>query len=121
MPASLLVTSPPRPMSTKVVTAVNTANQNRAGRYLWFMFKNGTTAADSSRSGRRRSKGLFYFEGEILRGAIGLDLDFGGLRAEFAMDGLQRVFAGGHILDREFAVLAADGKIRMIKHADPGK
>ena len=64
---------------------------------------------------------LFHFKREVLRCAVGFDFDFSGLRAELAMDGFERVFAGGNILDGEFAVRRAHGKIRMIKHADPGE
>src|ERR1035437_7335321 len=106
-------------MSRNVATAFSTANQNSVGLYLLFMFAKGTTAAVCPRNGRWKTEKLFYFKREVLRRAGVLDFDLGGLHAEFTMRGFQRVFAGRDILDGEFPIRAAHGKIRMIKHADP--
>src|SRR5450759_3287253 len=121
MPASWLVTRPPRPISRNVATAFSTANQNSVGLYLLFMFSKGTTAAVCPRSGRWKAEKLFYFKLEVLRRAVVLHFDPGGLHAAFVVRGFQRVFRGRDILDGEFPIRAAHGKIRMIKHADPRK
>src|ERR1035437_6518605 len=119
MPASWLVTRPPRPISRNVATAFSTANQNSVGLYLSFMFSKGTTAAVCPRSGRWKAEKLFHLKREVLRRAVVLHFDPGGLHAEFAMRGFKRVFARRHVFDGEFSIRAAHGKIRMIKHADP--
>src|SRR5450759_35968 len=112
MPASWLVTRPPRPMSKNVATAFSTANQNNAGWYLLFIIGKERPLWIVSRSGRWKAEKLFYFKREVLRRAGVLDFDLGGLHAEFAVRGFQRVFAGRDILDGEPAVRAAHGKIR---------
>src|ERR1035437_1022410 len=161
MPASWLVTRPPRPMSKNVATAFSTANQNNAGWYLLFIIGKERPLWIVSRSGRGREPKFisrprqnacsgalrapreheftgkhgghrpplqqrgrfaevsFHLEREVLRRAGVFDFDFGGLHAEFAMLGFQRVFARRYVFDGEFPIPAAHGKIRMIKHADP--
>src|SRR5450756_2375119 len=119
MPASRLVTRPPRPMSKNVATAFSTANQNNAGWYLLFIIGKERPLWIVSRSGRWKAEKLFYFKREVLRRAGVFDFDFGGLHAEFAVRGFKRVFARRHVFDGEFPTRAAYGKIRMIKHADP--
>src|ERR1700690_186063 len=115
MPASWLVTRPPRPSSKNVANTVSTANQCNHGLVLIdasaFISK-----IKSPRRGRSGSclslKKSFRFEGEIHGCVAVLDFHFLRLRAEFAVRSLHGVFARRHILDDEFAVLVADTKVR---------
>src|ERR1019366_7268705 len=63
IPASWLVTRPPRPMSRNVATAFSTANQNSAGLYLLFILKQKTAAGGvMQRSGKG---GKIYFGSNV--------------------------------------------------------
>src|SRR5580704_16389416 len=109
MPASWLVTRPPRPMSRNVATAFNTANQNSAGRGFLFMLRNRTTAAafrTAVADERILLEKLFHLEREVLRCAVGFHFNIGVLCAEFAVCGFERVFARWNIFNGEFPVFA---------------
>src|ERR1017187_5295157 len=120
MPASWLVTRPPRPSSKKGKNAVSTANQKSHGFVLDTAFDFIDVWSPATRcAGAAQIAKLFDFEGKV-RGHIAV-FHFHVLRlsTKLAVRRLDGVFAGRHILDDELAVLVADAKVRAVKHADP--